>query len=60
VLVSGPLFRFGWTRWVVAGEAALVAAVLLADQDLHGGGLAVALVAALAVGRKVVLRPAAV
>jgi hypothetical protein len=46
LLVNGPWRGFGWTRWLVAGLAALVATVLLADTDLHGGGLAVALVVA--------------
>jgi membrane associated rhomboid family serine protease len=46
-LVSGPLAGRSWTRWLVAGEAVVVAAVLLADTDLHGGSLSVALVAAL-------------
>jgi membrane associated rhomboid family serine protease len=46
VLVSGPLVRRAWTRWLVAGQAVLVTAALLAGTDLHGGGLAVMLVVA--------------
>ncbi len=45
-LVGGPLSDLRWTRWLVAGTAVLVAGVLLARSDLHGGGFAVALVAA--------------